>query len=251
MPEVTLGAAKGTVTIGDAEYVCWSRIQAEAGQSLEAILARKECERSAGDGLFFWGVGNAPAVIIDDLARKKREIPVVFSIMKSKAKKIDTSPARIVIWRQYLDGTGVVRPLPKHALVTSRGDSSNGEKKYHFALICRSNTPLKLEYGTEFNHHYFRNASGTGAPVGASQVTVLLKPTGKPSKDAEYEVNLRATLSNRYWVRLTDPLELSEEKLMSLQKCQNLSVDEWCNFVSYLRDEINPVHRYHTQLRLL
>ena len=239
------------MTIGAAEYVCWSRIQAEAGQSLEAILARKECERNAGDGLFFWGVGNAPAVIINDLARKKREIPVVFSIMKSKAKRIDTSPARIVIWRQYFDGKDVVRPLPKHALVTSRGDTSKGEKKSHYALICRSNIPLQLEYGTEFNHHAYCNASGTGAPIGASQVTALLRPTGKPSKKAEYEINLRATLSERYWVRLADPLELSEEKLMSLFRCKDLSVDKWSDFVSHLRGEVNFANRHDIQLRLL
>lgn len=235
------------MTIGGAEYVCWSRIQAEAGQSLEAILARKECERNAGNGLFFWGVGNAPAVIINDLARKKREIPVVFSIMKSKAKRIDTSPTRIVIWRQYFDGEGVVRPLPKHVLVTSRGDTSNGEKKSHYALICRSNIPLRLEYGAEFNHHAYCNAGGTGAPIGASQVTALLKPTGKPSKEAEYEINLHATLSGRYWVRLADPLELSEEKLIRLSRCEDLSVDKWSDFVSHLRGP----NRYYTQLRLL
>ena len=239
------------MTIGDAKYVCWSRIQAEAGQSLEAILARKECERNAGGGLFFWGVGNAPAVIISDLAQKKREIPVVFSIMKSKAKRIDTSPTRIVIWRQYFDGKDVVRPLPKHALITSRGDTSNGEKKSHYALICRSNIPLQLEYGTEFNHHAYCNASGTGAPVGTSQVTALLKPIGKPSKEAEYEINLRASLSGRYWVRLADPLELSEEKLIRLFRYKDLSVDKWNDFVSHLRGDGDFANRYYTQLRLL
>ena len=44
-------------------YLLWTRMQAEAGQGLELILRRKERERVAGDGRFFWGVGNAPAVI--------------------------------------------------------------------------------------------------------------------------------------------------------------------------------------------
>ena len=119
---------------------------------------------------------------------------------------------------------------PNTPLSLAGGDTSKGEKKSHYALICRSNIPLQLEYGTEFNHHAYCNASGTGAPIGASQVTALLRPTGKPSKKAEYEINLRATLSERYWVRLADPLELSEEKLMSLFRCKDLSVDKWSDF---------------------
>ena len=37
------------------------RMQAEAGQRLETIIARKEIERQAGEGLFLWGVGSAPS----------------------------------------------------------------------------------------------------------------------------------------------------------------------------------------------
>lgn len=43
----------------DEEFVCWSKVQAESGQTLNAIVARKEKERLAGAGVFFWGVGNA------------------------------------------------------------------------------------------------------------------------------------------------------------------------------------------------
>lgn len=232
-------------------YVCWSRMQAEAGQKLEAIVARKECERRAGDGLFLWGVGNAPAMAINTLARMGRQIPVVFSIMKSRAKVIDTIPTRTVIWRRYLDPDGVERSLPRHALVTSRGDSANGAKKVHYALMCWSDAPLQLEYGTGFDHHAYRNASKTGAPVGTSQVTALLTPTGEPSDQAEYEVNLRALLSESYWVRLTDPLELSSEKLAALDRCTDVSADEWVSFASDLRHgDAAFVDRHHVELRL-
>jgi hypothetical protein len=71
-----------------SEILCWSRMQAEAGQELAAIMARKELERLAGDGLFFWGIGNAPSRAVGQLARVGHEIDVVFSVMKSRPKAV-------------------------------------------------------------------------------------------------------------------------------------------------------------------
>ncbi len=42
------------------DIVCWTRMQAESGQDLLNIVRRKEIERRANGGIFFWGVGNAP-----------------------------------------------------------------------------------------------------------------------------------------------------------------------------------------------
>ena len=163
------------------EYVCWTRMQAEAGQSLEAIVERKERERLDGEGLFMWGVGNAPAVATNALARMASPVPVIFSVMKSKAKPADASPARIVAWRRYIDLSGVERPLPGGSLVTSRGDSAKGVKRRHYALMCRSDSPLRLRRGTPFEPGAYRNVGGTGAPIGASQVTALLRRVSEPT----------------------------------------------------------------------
>ena len=236
-------------TVG--EYICWSRMQAEAGQSLDAIVARKEYERRAGGGLFLWGVGNAPSVGMNALARMGRQIPVIFSIMKTRASVIDTTPTRTVIWRRYFDSNGFERPLPEHALVTSRGDSENGAKKVHYALMCWSDTPLQLEHGTWFDHRAYRNAGKRGAPVGGSQVTALLEPVAEPSDQADYEINLRALLSESYWIRLTDALELSSEKLAALDQCIDMSIGKWIAFVSDLRyGETKFVDRHDPQLCL-
>lgn len=233
------------------EYVCWSRMQAEAGQGLETIVARKERERRAGGGLFLWGVGNAPAVAINALARMGLQIPVVFSIMKTRAKPVDVSPTRIVIWRRYIDVEGIERPLPEHTLITSRGDSARGAKKVHYALMCWSDAPLQLQHGTRFDHHAYRNVSRAGAPVAASQVTALLKPVGEPSGQSDYEVNLQAWLSESYWVRLTDPIELSAEKLGALAHCTDVPTAEWVDFVSGLRVSDDKVAKRHDlELRL-
>ena len=222
-------------SLGSAEILCWSRMQTEAGQPLHAIVARKEKERAAGGGLFLWGVGNAPAVATSALARLSRPIPVVFSIMKTKAKAIDVAPARTVIWRRYIDSSGVERPLPLTALVTSRGDSPTRAKKAHYALMCCSNEPLALEYGTPFDHRAYRNAGAAGAPVGASQVTALLKRSRPTSENADYEVNLRAWLSESYWVRLTDPLELNARKILQLSSTEGIAPSDWPDFVAELR----------------
>jgi hypothetical protein len=217
------------------EYVCWSRMQAEAGQQLEAIVARKELERRAGDGFFFWGVGNPPAVIANVLARAGVPVCAVFSIMKSRPKAIDASPARTVAWRRYVDAHGAERPLPPHALVTSRGDSASGAKRAHYALMCRSDEPLAIRRGEPFDPAAFRNAGGTGAPVGASQVTALLRRVGKDSAAPDYEANITAWLAGSYWVRLTDPIELDASRLALLTSAVDEGERTWCKAVARIR----------------
>jgi len=217
------------------EYVCWSRMQAEAGQHLEAIVARKEIERSAGSGCFFWGVGNAPAVLSKTFARASVPVRAVFSIMKSKPKPSDLAPSRTVAWRCYIDAHGAERPLPPHALVTSRGDSSGGEKRFHYALMCHSVDPLAIRHGESFDPTAFRNAGGAGAPVGASQVTALLRRVVNDSAIAGYEANISAWLTGSYWVRLTDPVELDATRLALMADGAEHSAAKWCGLVALLR----------------
>lgn len=216
-------------------FLCWSRMQAEAGEQLEAILGRKECERQSSGGMFFWGVGNAPSVLIRSLSRLEKPIPVVFSIMKGKPKIVDASPSRTVVWRKYLDENNVERPLPPQALVTSRAESALGPKTRHFALVCCSETPLVLERGRGFDPGMYRNAGGTGAPIGPSQVTALLKRTPKSAGHTDYEVNLRAWLVGGYWVKLTDPVELPPHKLAEAGR-QLRAGEDWVDYVRRLRD---------------
>ncbi len=214
------------------EYVCWSRMQAEAGQSLDSIIARKELERRAGGGTFVWGVGNAPAAITNVLARAEIPVRVIFSIMKSRPKSIDLAPQRVLVWRRFIDAHGAERPLPAHALVTSRGDSPGGAKKVHYALMCRSDEPLSLRRGEPFDPTPFRNAGGTGAPVGASQVTALLRRVADTNGQSAYEANLIARLTDSYWVRLTDPVELDEAMKAELARIPTIEPDQWSRAVS-------------------
>lgn len=217
-----------------SELVCWTKMQAEAGQDLATIIARKERERLAGNGLFMWGVGNAPSSMISSLARLGRDVPVVFSLMKSKPKAVDLTPYNTLVWRRYIDHSGGERDLPANVLVTSRGDHA-GLKKRHYALMCFSETPLEFQRGQGFDHRAFRNASGTGAPVGASQVTSLLRRVDKMSEQADYDANLQARLVGSYWVKVTDPAMLDAERIGLMASPFNGDADDWLALVAEIR----------------
>jgi hypothetical protein len=215
------------------DYVCWSRMQAEAGQPLEEIVARKERERRLNGGLFLWGVGNAPALVANRLARAHVPIPVIFSVMKSRPKQVDASPTRTFAWRRYIDEEGVERKLPRHSLVTSRSNRATGVKRSHYALMCYSDTPLEVRRGVGYFHHAaFRNAGGTGAPVGPSQVTALLRRIrADGGGTSDYEINLRAWLTGGYWVRLTDPAYVTQSAREQLAAEAHMADDAWIELV--------------------
>jgi hypothetical protein len=217
------------------QYLCWSRMQTEAGQPLDAIVQRKELERRAGNGLFFWGVGNAPAILIPVLELIGHAIPVVFSTMKSRPKAHDVTPTRVVMWRRYIGNDKIERPLPPHVVVTSRATTSLGEKMRHFALVCHSDAPLVLQRGVPFDPSAYRNASAAEAPVGASQVTALLRRTGEPSNQTDYEANITASLIGAYWVRLSDPREVSTSDLGVLANNACKDVHDWKSFTQQVR----------------
>jgi hypothetical protein len=241
----TLWASEGSARLFQPktdEYICWSRMQAEAGQALDLIIERKERERHASGGTFIWGVGNAPAILIHNLSRLQIPIRTIFSIMKSSPKSVDSTPRSVVVWQSFITRDGVKHLLPPYALVTSRGDSASGPKRVHYALFCHSANPLKICRGGEiFDPQQFRNASHTGAPVGPSQVTALLRRVGPGGQEAprktNYEVNLTAWLTGDYWVKLADPMELTSKKLNLLKNAAKISSDNWLSFVADLRHD--------------
>lgn len=126
----------GTNPADLTEILCWSRMQTEAGQDLHSIVLRKELERSAGNGIFCWGVGNAPALAVTAFARACRDIDVVFSKMKTRPKPHDAAPSGRAIWRSCYDVDGGEHPLPAASLVTSRANSKTRLKGTHYALMC-------------------------------------------------------------------------------------------------------------------
>jgi hypothetical protein len=224
----SLSLGNADVSEADDSIVCWTRMHSEAGQALARIVERKEIERRAGGGLFFWGVGNPPPAAVPMLARMGRAIPAYFSIMKSKPKARDVRPSTVLVWRRFVDSHGILRDLPDHVLVTSRASS----RPYHYALVCRSERPLSLGDFGPFNPSDWRNVGGAGASVGASQVTALLRRTAW-SSDGDYRISMRADLVGGCWVKLLDYVELSAADSKLLDAALNEA--DWLSLVTRIR----------------
>jgi hypothetical protein len=100
---------------------------------------------------------------------------------------------------------GDVFVLPEQSLVTSRFDPDN-PREAHYALVCRSASPLVFE-GCEEKLVFgdLRNIL-SGKTIGPSQVTSVVERlplTGENSRS--YDVAFRARLAEPFLVRLHEP----------------------------------------------
>lgn len=215
-------------------------MQAQAGQDLRTIVARKEIERRAGEGLFLWGIGNAPARQIGYLARMAMHVDVVFSVMKTKPKLADRYPRELWVWRGYVDIYGNTQPLPRHVLVMSGNRGKVSPHRVHYALVCEKDGPLTLKCIRPFDLTAYRNVGGTGAPVAASQVTALLRRVAGEKLDGSYNIDMRARLAENYWVKLADPRRLDDRQQQLADRWMGMvttfSVDTWMDLTTRLRE---------------
>jgi len=181
---------------------CWTRFGTEAGEPIERILERKEAERVAGGGLFFWGIGNSVAPGIAELVRRCELPELLFSPIKSAPRPADVSPGAVARWTAGADLDGGRFELPTGARVTSRYDSIS---RPHYALVCFSPEPLAFAELGRLSFGSLRNLA-SGNPLGASQVTAVVSLADGPASGAEYAVVLRVRLAAPYFLRLRDPV---------------------------------------------
>lgn len=183
---------------------CWTRYGTEAGEPIERIFTRKEEERTRNDGVFLWGIGNSIAPSLQALVAESPNPEVIFSPMLSRPATRDVRPSLIAKWcvGRGIDGSHF--SLPKHSLVTSR---FNEKRARHFALVCRSDAPLMPRQADAFSPSSLRNLV-SGAPVGASQVTSVVRydPDRDADAGARYFVGLRARLVFPFFVSLEWPI---------------------------------------------
>jgi hypothetical protein len=199
------------------EVFCWTKIQAEAGQSLDLILHRKEMERVAGAGLFFWGVGTSLARKFFELLKLVSQPNVLFSVMKSKPKPRDISPEMIYLWTSYVDLLGQRRSLPDPALVLSRASTEVGLKTRHYALACYSEGRLGLQSCGKMQLGHFRNLGSTNPRIGSSQVTAVIEHlTQERGEGPLYGIDLVTGLADPFFVQLADPVLLPMAEKESL-----------------------------------
>jgi len=189
-------------------YFCWTRFGTEAGQGIGKILERKEEEREANGGLFFWGIGNALGPSIEELLRRTTNPEVLFSPIKSVPRSVDSQPAAVVAWTAAETFRGEPFNLPEQTLVTSRYDP-NAPRESSYALVCFSSVPLSEAGGNgQVAPAMLRNLR-TGRPIGASQVTAIVESVDSIERESSsYEVLIRARLAEPYFLRLRNPLTL-------------------------------------------
>ncbi|MFQ6757076.1 MAG: hypothetical protein D9V46_01600 [Deltaproteobacteria bacterium] len=222
------------------DFFCWTKMGVEAGQSLQAIVRRKELERQLGGGSFVWGIGNSLGSSLHEFGKANGEIPLLFSPIQSKPRAVDTNPGKLILWLDYFDNLGKIRPLPKHTLVTSRGlDGAPESKKRHYALFCHSETSLLEELNLVVDFHQLQNANSL-KPLGFSQITAFVRHVSNISRETEarriYDVPFRANLINPFCVRLTNGVEIPADFAFQLEEItNNASLSEWEHFVEQVR----------------
>jgi hypothetical protein len=194
------------------QHFCWTRFGTEAAQSVQQILDRKEQERQANGGMFFWGIGNAVGPSMKELLRRNPSPQVLFSPIKSPARTEDAEPSVVVAWTSAETLFGDPFRLPERSLVTSRFDPDS-PRGSHYALVCFSDQQLRVASAKE--DIVFENLRNilTGRPIGASQVTsVVERVPGTCRGSRTYEVSIRAWLVEPFLIRLHDPLPLATSK---------------------------------------
>lgn len=195
------------------EFFCWTRFGTEAGQPIEQIFARKEQERIANQGVFFWGIGNAIGPSLLELLRRSQTPEAVFSPIQSAPRMEDASPSSVVAWTKAETLSGEEYRLPEHSLITSRFDPLK-PKSRHYALVCYSTTRITIGPSSEQIHFGALRNLLTSRPVGASQVTAVvhMAASGGNRKNATYDIAFRAQLAPPYFVLLGGPVPLGHSQ---------------------------------------
>lgn len=180
---------------------CWTRFGTEAGEGINAILARKEAERVANGGLFLWGVGNSVAPGLAELVAGDETPNLLFSPIRSRARSFDIAPPHVVVWRAGETLEGERYALPESTYVTSGARRSSPGR--HYALVCHSDAPLCLGEFGQLDFASLRNLI-SGRPLGASQVTAVVSHEPQCVGGPDYLIALRAALIPPYFVRLDE-----------------------------------------------
>jgi len=126
---------------------------------------------------------------------------VLFSPIRSSPRPSDVSPVAVATWKtaETLDGRSYA--LPERCLVTSRYDPE-APRESHYALVCWSGNSLSMnEAELHLDISHLRNLL-TDRPVGASQVTAVVRNCSPATERGTHRVALRARLAPPYLLRL-------------------------------------------------
>ena len=215
----------------------WSEIGPDAGEAPKHIIVRKEAERVAGAGEFWWGLSASLGISVEVMAQRNGgTLPVLFSKSKGTETK-QISEVRIWnAWRSVLHPDQQGR-IPGHVIVTSGHDPKKRQTRY--ALICRSAVELglgTLGFCDLAQCHAIRGGKHRVDTLRGAQLLVkpapLISPHGSPSQSV-YRIAFEATLSGHCYVHLENSRVLTDAELDSL--LQFREGNEWMNLVKKLR----------------
>jgi hypothetical protein len=208
-------------------YFVWSKIQAEGGQPLKRIILLKESERAAGNGVFWWGVGNALGLAVDQYADKAGgTLPILFSKMKGAPRKGDTDPEFVSLWTEWEDRSGQIHAIPPHVLEWSRWAA---DKKTHYALVCYSSIPLAISDHGTFDPSQCHTPGGKH-PAGSMVTTLLEDDLDANHSQGAYHRDFCASLVRPWQVKLVRPRKISPEAIRACPKGGS-----WQAFVDSIR----------------
>ena len=198
-------------------------------QRIDSIIRRKELERRAKSGEFWWGIGERAAPNrVSRMWEKARSRNVCFT--KTLKPWQGRNSGTVLVWSHYWDGN-VLRPIPSNTVMTSF------EYERYFALVCGSNSPLvgRRNRGTIFSGQYENLL--TGSRRFGQQSTFPVRRVSDDEVGPEYPVEFRARLRSPYCVELecSRPLTHHEIRLLRAVSEPGRTVDDWRGFAARIR----------------
>ena len=232
------------------------RFQADAGQTINQILRRKDFERQAG-GTFWWGIGESKGRMIRLLAEKNPRPTVIFSLMLTRPHRRSSNPDGVLLWDAYKTETGGTERLPPHAVVISGAhDSAGNQKSTYYSLVCAGPDSIYNSDSGTLNIAMLRNFGDNGRPIGPSQVTAVAeRTTARSSASLHYPVTARATLVAPFAVKLIrlDYFHPSEKQLLDEVSLDGKNPDDWMRTTKLLRQRTTETTQWmiasHGELR--
>jgi hypothetical protein len=184
---------------------CWTRFGTEGGESIQSTIARKESER-VSSGIFLWGIGAAIGKSLRALLALEPNSIVVFSPMLSNFRDKGANRDFPVVWSEAFGLEGEPWQIPEGVGCSSRGSIGKGLKRKHYALVCRSDTPLQLiSDGAPRIDMLALRQLGQKSMVDGSQATAVVEQVAPPT-DPRYRIAMIAELAPPYLVELRAPV---------------------------------------------
>ncbi len=219
-------------------FIC-SVVGGDAGEDLNHIVIRKEAERSAGTGEFWWGLGAALGRDVEARAQATGgSLPALFSASSNSSVQ---APNQVRVWDGWssrLDPRQRGR-IPGHVVVTSGYDPKKLKKKErpHYALVCHSDHKLILSHNGFCNLSQCTTAKNRVVEYlqGAALLfkpPPLTLPSGTRSRSCR-SIAFEAGLFGHCYVKLEDPRVLTQSEWNSLR--QYKVGDDWRALAKSLR----------------